>query len=338
MPRKGDKTPRVPLGDPSDPQGFAALAEGFFTSMEVTNYAEATIRNRYVYLRYFVAWCEEREITRPSEVTRAVLERYQRYLYHYRKDNGDPLSFRSQSLRLSSLKAFFSHLAKHHMILYNPASEIDLPKQEKRLPRNVMTRKEAETVLNVPDTGEPLGVRDRAMLEVVYCTGMRRMELSGLKLYDIDAERGTIMIRRGKGRKDRMVPLSERALAWIEKYVAQVRPELVLDPDDGTLFLTADGLGFGLTRITQLVRNYVAAARIGKMGSCHMFRHTMATLMLENGADVRVIQQLLGHAKLETTQIYTQVSIRMLKRVHDQTHPAAKLKRNQDKTKEEPTP
>lgn len=338
MPRKGDKTPRVPLGDPSDPQGFAALGEAYFTSMEVTNYSEATIRNRYVYLRYFVAWCEDREITRPSEVTRAVLERYQRYLYHYRKDNGDPLSFRSQSLRLSSLKVFFSHLAKHHMILYNPASEIELPKQEKRLPRNVMTRQEAEKVLNVPDTGEPIGIRDRAMLEVVYCTGMRRMELSGLKLYDIDAERGTIMIRKGKGRKDRMVPISERALAWIEKYVAQVRPELVLDPDDGTLFLTADGLGFGLTRITQLVRNYVAAARIGKMGSCHMFRHTMATLMLENGADVRVIQQLLGHAKLETTQIYTQVSIRMLKRVHDQTHPAAKLKRNQDKTKEEPTP
>jgi integrase/recombinase XerD len=201
-----------------------------------------------------------------------------------------------------------------------------------------MTRKEAETVLNVPDTGEPLGIRDRAMLEVVYCTGMRRMELSGLKLYDIDAERGTIMIRRGKGRKDRMVPLSERALAWIDKYVAQVRPELVLGAADGTLFLTADGQGFGLTRITQLVRNYVAAARIGKMGSCHMFRHTMATLMLENGADVRVIQQLLGHAKLETTQIYTQVSIRMLKRVHDRTHPAAKLKRNQDKTKEEEAP
>jgi integrase/recombinase XerD len=102
------------------------------------------------------------------------------------------------------------------------------------------------------------------------------------------------------------------------------------------LFLTSIGQGFGLTRITQLVRNYVAAARIGKQGSCHMFRHTIATLMLENGADVRVIQQLLGHAKLETTQIYTQVSIRMLKRVHDQTHPAAKLKRS--KTKEELTP
>jgi integrase/recombinase XerD len=252
-------------------------------------------------------------------------------LYHYRKKNGDPLSFRSQSLRLSSLKAFFSHLAKHHMILYNPASEIELPKQEKRLPRNVMTRAEAEKVLNTADTTEPLGIRDRAMLELIYCTGMRRMELSGLKLYDIDAERGTIMIRRGKGRKDRMVPLSERALAWIEKYVAQVRPELVIDPDDGTLFLTTIGEAFGLTRITQLVRNYVAAAKIGKTGSCHMFRHTIATLMLENGADVRVIQQLLGHAKLETTQIYTQVSIRMLKRVHDQTHPATKLKRNRKK-------
>jgi integrase/recombinase XerD len=335
MPRKGDIKQRAPLGDLSDPQGFAAMAEAFFTSMQVTNYSPATIRNRYVYLRYFVAWCDERGISRPSEVTRAVLERYQRYLYHYRKQNGDPLSFRSQSLRLSSLKAFFSYLAKHHLILYNPASEIELPKQEKRLPRHVMTQAEAETVLNTADTGEPLGIRDRAMMELIYCTGMRRMELSGLKLYDIDAERGTIMIRRGKGRKDRMVPVSERALAWIEKYVAQVRPELVIDPDDGTLFLTSLGEAFGLTRITQLVRNYVIAAKIGKTGSCHLFRHTMATLMLENGADVRVIQQLLGHAKLETTQIYTQVSIRMLKRVHDRTHPAAHLKRRHNRKKKD---
>ena len=335
MPKKGDKKQRQPLGDLSDPQGFAAMAEAFFTSMQVTNYSPATIRNRYVYLRYFIAWCDERGISRPSEVTRAVLERYQRYLYHYRKQNGDPLSFRSQSLRLSSLKAFFSYLAKHHLILYNPASEIELPKQEKRLPRHVMTQAEAETVLNTADTGEPLGIRDRAMMELIYCTGMRRMELSGLKLYDIDAERGTIMIRLGKGRKDRMVPVSERALAWIEKYVTQVRPELVIDPDDGTLFLTSLGEAFGLTRITQLVRNYVIAARIGKTGSCHLFRHTMATLMLENGADVRVIQQLLGHAKLETTQIYTQVSIRMLKRVHDRTHPAAHLKRSHNRKKED---
>jgi integrase/recombinase XerD len=335
MPRKGDIKQREPLGDLADPQGFAAMAEAFFTSMRVTNYSPATIRNRYVYLRYFIAWCDERGISRPCQVTRAVLERYQRYLYHYRKQNGDPLSFRSQSLRLSSLKAFFSYLAKHHLILYNPASEIELPKQEKRLPRHVMTQAEAETVLNTADTGEPLGIRDRAMMELIYCTGMRRMELSGLKLYDIDAERGTIMIRLGKGRKDRMVPVSERALAWIEKYVAQVRPQLVIDPDDGTLFLTSLGEAFGLTRITQLVRNYVIAAKIGKTGSCHLFRHTMATLMLENGADVRVIQQLLGHAKLETTQIYTQVSIRMLKRVHDRTHPAAHLKRRHNRKKED---
>jgi integrase/recombinase XerD len=335
MPRKGDIKQREPLGDLCDPQGFAAMAEAFFTSMQVTNYSPATIRNRYVYLRYFIAWCDERGISRPSEVTRAVLERYQRYLYHYRKQNGDPLSFRSQSLRLSSLKAFFSYLSKHHLILYNPSSEIELPKQEKRLPRHVMTQAEAETVLNTADTGEPLGIRDRAMMELIYCTGMRRMELSGLKLYDIDAERGTIMIRLGKGRKDRMVPVSERALAWIEKYVAQVRPELVIDPDDGTLFLTSLGEAFGLTRITQLVRNYVIAAKIGKTGSCHLFRHTMATLMLENGADVRVIQQLLGHAKLETTQIYTQVSIRMLKRVHDRTHPAAHLKRRHNRKKKD---
>ena len=156
---------------------------------------------------------------------------------------------------------------------------------------------------------------------------MRRFELINLKLYDIDAERGTIMIRQGKGKKDRMVPVGERALAWVEKYLTDVRPSLVVEPDEGTVFLTNQYEPFTKNRLTQLVRNYVDAADIGKKGACHLFRHTMATLMLENGADIRFIQQMLGHARLDTTQIYTQVSIRKLKEIHSVTHPSAKLKR-----------
>jgi len=131
-----------------------------------------------------------------------------------------------------------------------------------------------------------------------------------------------VLIRQGKGKKDRMIPIGERALAWVEKYRDEVRPDLTLGDDDGALFLTAQGVAFTPNRLTQLVRWQIDAADIGKRGSCHLFRHTMATLMLENGADVRYIQAMLGHAELSTTQIYTQVSIKMLKQIHSQTHPA----------------
>ncbi len=143
------------------------------------------------------------------------------------------------------------------------------------------------------------------------------MEVINLKLFDLDAERGTLMVRQGKGKKDRMIPIGERAIAWIWKYVSDVRPELVLGEDDGLLYLTNLGEAFTPNRLTQLVRNYVHGADIGKTGSCHLFRHTMATLMLENGADIRFIQEMLL-----TTEIYTQVSIRKLKQIHTATHPA----------------
>jgi len=126
-----------------------------------------------------------------------------------------------------------------------------------------------------------------------------------------------------------MVPIGEQAIAWLERYLNDVRPGLVVPPDDGTLFLTAMGEELSPSRLTQLVRDYVNAADTGKKGACHLFRHTMATLMLENGADIRYIQEMLGHVELSTTQIYTQVSIRKLQAVHALTHPTAKLERRE---------
>jgi integrase/recombinase XerD len=165
---------------------------------------------------------------------------------------------------------------------------------------------------------------------------MRRSELMGLSLFDIDRERGTVMIRQGKGKKDRMIPIGERAVTWIDRYQEKVRPDLVIGRGNITLFLTTAGEAFTPDRLTQLVRCYVNAADTGKSGSCHMFRHTMATLMLENGADIRYIQAMLGHAELSTTQIYTQVSIRKLKEIHSATHPAklrsARVKASSDDT------
>jgi integrase/recombinase XerD len=325
MPRKGQRTPKRLPGDASDASGFLVLLSDYLEWLRVRNYSEATVHNREHYVGEFIKWGHERALTRPADITKPILERYQRWLFHYRKDNGQPLSFPSQIQHLIPVRAFFKWLCRLNHLLANPAADLDLPRGEKRLPKHILTAAEVERILAVPQLGDPLGLRDRALMEVFYSTGMRRMEAISLKLYDLDPERGTVMIRQGKGKKDRMIPMGERAFAWVRRYVDEARPKLALTPDGGTLFLTNLGTPFEAGRLTQLVREHVNAAETGKSGACHLFRHTMATLMLENGADIRFIQQQLGHAELSTTQIYTQVSIRMLKEVHTRTHPGATL-------------
>ena len=216
-----------------------------------------------------------------------------------------------------AVRAWFKWLARNNHVLYNPAADIELSRTEHRLPKCVLTASEAEQVINQTDISTRLGIRDRAILETFYSTGMRRMELMHLRPCDIDMERGTVVIRQGKGKKDRMIPIGDRALAWIERYQIEVRPGLLVGDSAGdVLFLTHLGKPFSPDQMSALVGQYVAAAGIGKEGSCHLLRHTMATVMLENGAGIRYIQAMLGHAKLETTQIYTRVSIRKLKEVH----------------------
>lgn len=329
MPKKGSRKPKPVVGDPTDPEGLYAWMKRYLEALRVKNYSERTVENRESYLAFFIAWCEARSISRPQEVTKPILERYQRHLFHLRRDNGKPLSFRAQHSRLVPVRGYFKWLARQNVLLWNPASELELPRLERRLPKFVLTAAEAESVLEQPDTREPMGLRDRAILEVLYSTGIRRMELLNLSVYDLDTERGTLMVRQGKGKKDRMVPIGERAIAWLERYLNDVRPGLVVPPDDGTFFLAATGEELSPSRLTQLVRGYVNAADTGKKGACHLFRHTMATVMLENGADIRYIQEMLGHVELSTTQIYTQVSIRRLKEVHTLTHPGARLEQPQ---------
>ncbi|MCG8555585.1 MAG: site-specific tyrosine recombinase XerC [Proteobacteria bacterium] len=325
MPRRGHRKAKRPVGDPNDPECLGAWMRRYLEWMRIQHYSERTVENRESYLSFFVRWCEQRSLGYPQEITKPILERYQRHLFYFRKDDGKALSFRAQHSRLVPVRAFFKWLTRHNVLLYNPASELELPRLEMRLPRHVLSAVEAEQILAIPEVREPLGLRDRAILEVLYSTGIRRSELIKLSVYDLDTERSTLMVRQGKGRKDRMVPIGARAIAWLRKYLDGSRPELVIEPDDGSLFLTHLGESFTPSRLTQLVRGYVRAAELDKSGSCHLFRHTMATLMLEGGADIRYIQAMLGHVDLSTTQIYTQVSIRKLQQVHAMTHPAARL-------------
>jgi integrase/recombinase XerD len=312
-----------------DPEGLSALAEEHLEWMRARNYSAATLSNRGAYLRRFIAWCADRGLARPSEITKPILERYQRSLYHYRRRDGRPISFRSQVIHFTAVRVFFRYLARANVIVSNPAADIELPKVERRLPRAVLTASEAEQVLALPDVKDPVGLRDRAILETFYSTGIRRMELAHLLVFDVDHERGTLMVRQGKGKKDRLIPIGERALAWIAKYLDEVRPLFLVEPDHHHLFLGAWGEPLSVSWVTDRVRDYVQKANLGKSGSCHLFRHTMATLMLEGGADIRHVQEMLGHADIKTTQVYTQVSIQKLKAVHDATHPGAKLERKE---------
>ena len=319
---------------PLAPTRLASLLAEYATALRVRDFSENTIRNRFSHARFFLEWCAERGLTDPTEITRPVLERFQRHLFHYRKRNGEPMTFRSQHVRLVALRCWFRWMTRQNHILHNPASELELPRLGRRLPQHVLTIQEAEQVLQQPDIRDPIGLRDRAILEVFYSTGMRRTEAIHLKLFDLDLERGTIMIRQGKGKKDRFVPIGERAIAWVQKYIREARPKLVAEPDHGTLFLSNSGEEISRDHLTLIARTYVLKAKTGKTGACHLFRHTMATLMLEGGADIRFIQQMLGHVELSTTEIYTHVSIRMLKQVHSTTHPAAAL----DKEHPQPAP
>ncbi len=200
----GPATPEPP--DP-DPAGMVVLLSRYLEWLAVRNYSEKTVKIRRTCCGYFVAWAEQRGVGKPSEVSRPVVERYQRFLFNLRKHNGDPLSVRTQVSRLAAVQAWFKWLTKGNHVPFNPAGELDMPRQEPRLPRAVLTEREVEEVIAQPDVSDPLGQRDRAVLEVLYSTGIRRMELIGLKTYDLDAERGTVLIRQGKGKKDRMFRL-----------------------------------------------------------------------------------------------------------------------------------
>jgi len=234
-----------------------------------------------------------------------------------------------------AVRGWFRWLTKQNHLLYNPASEPELPRVGQRLPAAVLTRAEAEAILAQPSLTTPLGLRDRAVMEVLYSTGLRRKEVVAHTVFSLDFERGTVMVRQGKGQKDRMVSIGERALAWVEKYLSDARPQLVVEPDSGVLFLTEAGEALHPDSLSYIVRQHVEVSGVGKPGACHLFRHTMATLMLEGGADIRFVQAMLGQADLTCTEVYTRVSISKLKEIHSATYPGARLGRS--RTQEQAT-
>ncbi len=311
--------------DATIPTRFATLRQHLAAWLEAVQGQGLSERTQEAYaerLLPFVSWCEARGVMTAPQVSLPLLESYQRWLRSHRKADGQPYTPGSQRDRLSVLRQWFRWLLQRHHILYNPVDSLVLPKEEKRLPAQVMNEDETHTVLAATDINTPTGLRNRAILEVLWSTGIRRMEIANLLLSEVDFGRGVVLVRQGKGRKDRVVPIGGQALHWLSRWLS-VRPELTRRGDSGHLFITRKGRGLAKGTLTWIAADSIRKqAQLTKPGACHLFRHSMATQMLENGADTRHIQAILGHEKLETTQIYTRVAIGHLKEVHEQTHPA----------------
>ena len=225
----------------------------------------------------------------------------------------------SAARRVSSLKRFYQYCVREGWLRADPTLKLDPPKRAPRFPKS-LSEHDVEALLAAPEGKTPLGVRDRAMLETLYATGLRVSELVGLKVHAVNLQAGVARVL-GKGSKERLVPLGEEAVHWIEQYLREARPPLKGRREPDALFITARGGGMTRQAFWHLIRRYGARAIPGKRLSPHVLRHAFATHLINHGADLRVVQMLLGHADISTTQIYTHVARERLKQLHAKHHP-----------------
>lgn len=229
------------------------------------------------------------------------------------------LSARSTARLLSTMRRLYQYLVREGILAADPTARIDAPRLERSLPRT-LTEEEVERLINAPATDRPLGLRDRAMLEVLYASGLRVSELVTLGIHQVNPRAGVVHVR-GKGGKERLVPLGDEALHWLEQYLGDARPQLLKGGLSDTLFVTQRGSGMTRQAFWYLIRRYAHQAGITRHLSPHTLRHAFATHLLNHGADLRVLQMLLGHSDLSTTQIYTHVARERLKELHARHHP-----------------
>jgi integrase/recombinase XerD len=225
--------------------------------------------------------------------------------------------------KLTAVKVFLRRMFELHYLKENPAARFVLPKRPRRLPEGILVSEELEAITRQTELHGDSGKRDKVIIETYYASAIRRAELSRLTLFDVDTKRFLLRVNKGKGQKDRVIPIAQRTCEAIEDYVANVRPGYVNFESGNVLFLNDLGKPFTPRQLSTLVKKYVMRAGVNRKGACNLYRHTAATGMLDNGADIRIIQEQLGHADVSTTQIYTHVSNKKLQEVYHQTHPAA---------------
>lgn len=266
-------------------------------------------------LRQFLVFLQEKKGLQVVEVTQAVVIGYLLHL----QAKGRATATLSRSL--AAIKSFYHFLAREQVIPKDPTVNLDAPKQEKRLPR-VLSVEEVVKLLEQPDLKSPSGIRDRTMLEVLYATGLRVSELVSLKIENVNLEEGYLRCL-GKGSKERIIPLGSVATKYVTFYLDHARKFLASNPREEILFLNHHGNGLTRQGFWKIIKKYADQLGIANSITPHTLRHSFATHLLENGADLRSVQEMLGHADISTTQIYTHLTRNKLKEIYEKTHPRA---------------
>lgn len=300
---------------------FKPLSIAYLRSLKVRNLSQRTIDLVHWMLEKFFTYLQSCNITPVDQITSQAVRDYQMTLFESLNSRGRPNSIAYQNRMLSAAKNFTKFLKDNDYIVSDPGRNVAYAKEPKRLPRGVLTPTEARKIIHAPDVKTAIGYRDRTILEVLYSSAIRKEELNNLTLADVDYNDGFLRIIEGKGKKDRIVPIGRIACRYLENYIKSVRAELITDPYNNHLFLTLRGKRFSKNVVWELIKKYAKKAKIKKNVHPHTFRHSCATAMLKNKADIRTIQKLLGHASLDSTQVYTHLSITDLKNVHNRCHP-----------------
>ncbi len=290
-------------------------------SLKAKNLALRTIENTCWRIEKFTEYLKQNNIFNIDNINKKTIRLYQIELYQTTNAKGLQNSVGHQNNMMSSIKQFTKFLHERGYIVSDPSRDIEYAKIPKALPKSILTKTEARRIIHTPDIRTIIGYRDRAILEVLYTSGIRKAEVNDLTLNDVDYNNGILRIVNGKGNKDRIVPIGRIACRYLENYIKSVRPELIKDPYNNHLFLSLKGNRMSKNMVWEMVKKYASKAKIKKNVHPHTFRHTCATAMLKNKADLNTIRKILGHASLNTTQIYTHLNITDLKAVHKQCHP-----------------
>jgi len=265
-------------------------------------------------LRKFSGWLEKQRGAPILQATHADIQGFLAHLVSEQKARAT-----STSRAISSLKRLFRYLLRQNKINADPTLQIATPKLPRSLPKS-LTEQDVEMLLNAPDVQTPLGMRDRTMLEVLYATGLRVSELVSVSVAQISLDMGVVRVM-GKGNKERLVPLGEEALDWLQRYLKDARAVLLAGKLSDAMFVTQRGAGMTRQMFWYLIKRHAKHSGLDKPLSPHTLRHAFATHLLNHGADLRVVQLLLGHADISTTQIYTHVARERLKKLHATHHP-----------------
>jgi len=299
----------------------------FKEHLKVLHRSSATVE---AYSSHIQAFLDTTGFDDVRAVTRKKLEDYMATLYGYRTKDGKPYTAATISVKIRSLKRFFEYLEESNIVFINPAEFIREPKKVRGIPKNILNPAEARAVLDQPNLGTLRGIRDRAILELFYSTGIRIEELCSLSVYDADLQGAMLRITKGKGKKDRVVPMGKHAIRFLREYITKVRPHFTKkNRAERRLFIDTSGKPLSKQMTGISVRQYGKAANIGKPVTAHIFRHTFATGLVKNGADITAVQKMMGHADLRTTGIYLRTACVDLKKAHKESHPREKEQEEQ---------